>query len=418
MRCDVLVVGAGPVGAHVARHMARRGYATLLVEEHGRVGQPVQCAGLFTPAIFDHVDFPVSEVKLNDIRGANVRSPQGSLITLGAGRVMAYAINRGGFDQACVRRAEAAGAEVWTHARALDFARGNGGVDVRVRRGREDLVEHTRVQARLVVGADGAASTVGQAFGLPRAREVISCYGAQMHGLEGLTPDKVEMFVGNAFAPGFFGWIVPQGDGHGMVELGVHMTPEPARLHWERMRQHKVVEPFVHRAEVQYDIAAVIPFGPKSKTTADNVMLVGDAAAQAKPTSGGGVYTGLKCAEQLVAVASEALEAGDLGDARLRRYHEAWSASVGRELRTGARLRKAFMHLRDDEVEALFRELDDPEALRLINTLGDIDHPSRLAATLLRKKPALLRYTARAVAQSLFSDAPGGSNRTMSAGPR
>lgn len=400
MRADVLVVGGGPVGAQVARRMAGRGFATLLVEEHGRVGQPVQCAGLFTPPIFDYVDFPASEVRLGEIRGAHVRSPGGRCVALDAGRVMAYAINRGGFDQACVRRAEAAGAEVWTHAKAVDFARRDGGVDVTVHRAHHPPVV---VHARLVVGADGAASTVGQAFGLPRAKEVVSCYGAQMRGLTDLTEDKVEMFVGNGIAPGFFGWIVPQGHGHGMVELGVHMSGTPARVYFDRMLQHKVVEPFVHSAERLYEVAAVIPFGPKARTTTDNVMLVGDAAAQAKPTSGGGVYTGLKCAEHLVEVASQALDADDVSDARLRPYHERWAGEVGRELRIGMRLRKAFMHLTDEEVEALFAELDDPEAVQLINTLGDIDRPSRLAMALLRKKPQLLRYTARAVAQSIFS---------------
>lgn len=391
------------MGANVARHMAKRGFDTLLVEEHGRVGVPVQCAGLFSPGIFDHVDFPLGEVRLNEIRGAHVRSPSGMTLTLDAGRPMAYAINRGGFDQACVRRAEAAGAQVWTHARALTFAQGEGGVDVRVRRGHSAMVEHVDVHARLVVGADGAASTVGQAFGFPRAREVVSCYGAQMRSLNELTLDKVEMFVGNSVAPGFFGWIVPQGQGHGMVELGVHMTPRPARLYFQEMLQNKVVEPFVRGAESLYEIAAVIPFGPKARTTTDHVMLVGDAAAQAKPTSGGGVYTGLKCSEMLVEVASDALEKGDTGDAALKPYHEAWSSTVGRELRIGARLRKAFMHLRDDEIEHLFGELQDPEAMHLINTLGDIDRPSRLAATILRKKPQLLRYTARAVATSIFT---------------
>ncbi|HEV8360444.1 MAG TPA: NAD(P)/FAD-dependent oxidoreductase [Candidatus Thermoplasmatota archaeon] len=401
MRCDVLVVGGGPVGAQVARLMAKRGFSVLMVEEHARVGVPVQCAGLFTPGIFDLVDVPLAEVKLNEIRGAHVRSPAGRTIALDAGKPMAYAINRGGFDQACVRRAEDAGAEVWTHAKAVSFERRDGGVRAGVHRSQQGEVE---VDAKLVVGADGAASTVAQAFGLPRAKEMVSCYGAQMRSLDNLTPDKVEMFVGNDIAPGFFGWIVPQGQGHGMVELGVHMSATSARAWFARMREHKVVEPFVHRGEVLYEVAAVIPLGPKSQTTADSVMLVGDAAAQAKPTSGGGVYTGLKCAAHLVDVAEGALEAGDLTDARLRAYHERWTADVGRELRIGMRLRKAFMHLRDDEIEALFEELDDPEAMELINRLGDIDRPSRLAGQLLRRKPNLLRYTARAVAQSLFAD--------------
>jgi flavin-dependent dehydrogenase len=223
-----------------------------------------------------------------------------------------------------------------------------------------------------------------------------------MRGLQGLTLDRVEMFIGTELYPGFFDWIVPQGHGHGMVELGVHLSPQPARVHFDRMLQDKNVEPFVQGAEALYRIAAVIPLGPKPKTTADRVMLVGDAAAQAKPTSGGGVYTGLKCAAHLVEVAAEALEADDLGDARLSAYHERWMADIGRELRVGAMLRKAFMNLRDDEAEALFELLDTPERLAIINQLGDIDHPSKLAAKLLREVPGLLRYTAPAVARGLF----------------
>jgi geranylgeranyl reductase family protein len=395
---DVLVVGAGPVGSQAARLLARRGFDVLALEEHGRVGQPVQCAGLFTPGIFEHVDVPLAEVRLNAIRGAHVRSPAGRLLDLDAGREVAYAVNRGGFDQACARRAEQAGAELWTHAKATGFERRDGHVRARV----ELRGGPVQVDARLVVGADGAASVVAQSFGLPRAREVVSCCGAQMRGLHGLTLDKVEMFVGAELYPGFFGWIVPQGEGHGMVELGVHMSPQPAREHFRRMLADKNVEPFTNGAEALYEVAAVIPLGPKARTTCDNVMLVGDAAAQAKPTSGGGVYTGLKCAAHLAEVAAEALEARDLSDARLAAYHERWTADVGRELRVGARLRKAFMHLTDAETEALFELLDKPACLALIHQLGDIDHPSRLARQLLKEAPGLLRYTAPAVARSLF----------------
>jgi flavin-dependent dehydrogenase len=210
------------------------------------------------------------------------------------------------------------------------------------------------------------------------------------------------MFVGSQGYPGFFGWIVPQGEGHGMVELGVHMSTQPAKRHFQAMLDDKNVAPFTHGAEPLYEVAAVIPFGPKARTTSDRAMLVGDAAAQAKPTSGGGVYTGLKCAAHLVEVAHEALEDDALTDARLAAYHARWNADVGKELRIGARLRKAFMHLRDDEMEALFGVLAKPECVALIQQLGDIDHPSRLAARLLREEPALLRYTAPAVARSLF----------------
>ena len=51
-----------------------------------------------------------------------------------------------------------------------------------------------------------------------------------------------------------------------------------------------------------------IPLGPLKKTVDDHVMLVGDAAAQVKPTSGGGIYPGLLCATQCAIVAEEAVQ--------------------------------------------------------------------------------------------------------------
>ena len=42
-------------------------------------------------------------------------------------------------------------------------------------------------------------------------------------------------------------------------------------------------------------IAGVIPLGVIKKTYCANVMLVGDAAGQVKPTSGGGIFPGLLC---------------------------------------------------------------------------------------------------------------------------
>jgi digeranylgeranylglycerophospholipid reductase len=45
-RFDALIVGAGPAGSTVAYGLARAGHRVLVLEEHPRVGYPVQCAGL------------------------------------------------------------------------------------------------------------------------------------------------------------------------------------------------------------------------------------------------------------------------------------------------------------------------------------------------------------------------------------
>ncbi|MFA5860484.1 MAG: NAD(P)/FAD-dependent oxidoreductase [Candidatus Thermoplasmatota archaeon] len=397
----MLVVGGGPVGGQTARLLATRGHDVLLVEEHERVGEPVQCAGLFTPRIFDLVDFPLESVFMHEVRGAHVWSPGGHLVQLDGGRTMAVATDRAEFDRQCVASAARAGAEVRTGVKAVSAVRDSDGVTVTLRHADGSI---TKECARVLIGADGVQSQVAKWFGLPRARELIPCYGAQIKGTK-LPPDVVQMWVGAQRAPGFFSWMIPTDDQGktGKVEVGVDLkAPQPARSYYERMHSDPIVSRFLEPdARAEFDICACIPLGPIRATSSERVALVGDAAAQTKPTSGGGVYTGLVSAGHLASVVGDALDEDDLSAPRMKEYHDAWYAEIGRELYVGWRLRKAFMHLSDAQVEELFELLDDKELLQMVNSLGDIDYPSKLARPLLKKAPQLFKFSGAAIA-SLF----------------
>jgi flavin-dependent dehydrogenase len=118
-------------------------------------------------------------------------------------------------------------------------------------------------------------------------------------------------------------------------------------------------------------------------------MLVGDAACQVKPTSGGGVYTGLQGARNCARAATQALRDDDLSTKSLQRYHASWLEQMGPELEFGMLARGVFTRLRDEDFDRGLRLLDSKTMLRIISEYGDLDHPSQLLGPLISAFPIL-----------------------------
>ena len=107
-------------------------------------------------------------------------------------------------------------------------------------------------------------------------------------------------------------------------------------------------------------------------------MLVGDAAAQVKPTSGGGIYPGLVGGRLAAQVAIEALSKNDLSNNTLKLYPKLWNDSFGKEFKKGSDLRHVFRTLEDRDFERLIQLFGRPRLLQTINKYGDIDFPGRM----------------------------------------
>ncbi len=401
---DVIIVGAGPAGSQTAYHLANEGLDVLLVEEHEQVGSPIQCAGLFTPPIFDMAPVDLEDVHQNTVYGAHIYAPDGHMLDIRSDEPASHAIERDRFDYLLSRAAADAGAELREGTKVMDARRVNGHVEVELVADGGADGSYTE-SARLMVGADGVQSRVAKWFGLPSSREVLPCYGAEMTGIRADDPEYVEMFLGEERAPGFFSWIIPTNEAgtRGKVEIGVGMkeAERPSKWYWEKMFSDPLSEGFLPEPEEEYGICGCIPLGVPRRSTADNVALIGDAASMAKPTTGGGVYMSLRASEHLRDAVVAAFEADDLSRKRLSAYHDAWMGDIGRELKIGWRMRKAFLRLNDEQITELFHIMDDPEILATINAVGDIDYPSELAKALIKKAPQLFKYTPTFV-RSLF----------------
>jgi digeranylgeranylglycerophospholipid reductase len=124
---------------------------------------------------------------------------------------------------------------------------------------------------------------------------------------------------------------------------------------------------------------------------------VGDAAAQVKPTSGGGIVPGLLCARQCALTVNEALAGKSVSSRDLLRYQARWKRVVGREMSWGMVFRRLYRHVSDDRLDSWFSELKKPGVSAAITQYGDIDYPSRVVLPVLAAAPGLAMKVPRAL---------------------
>jgi digeranylgeranylglycerophospholipid reductase len=389
---DVLVVGAGPAGSTVAERLAAQGHQVVVVEEHPRIGLPVQCAGLVSQRVLSLAG--ATSMVRTPVRGATVFGPSLGSISFKADAPRAFVIDRGALDVHLADRAARSGAEFRTSTRFDRLVRTENGRSVVHLTGPDGAP--VEVSARLVVGADGVSSAVARAFRLRRPVEVLPAFEAEFPHSPG-DAETVEVYLGRTISPGLFGWWIPDGAGGARVGVAVDADGTPARVYFDRLIAHLERRFGTRLASPTAFLVSGIPIGLVPRTHGPGVLLVGDAAAQVKPLSGGGIFTGMRCAELASQVAHDALVRGDLSAAALGVYDRAWRAELGDEFRRALYLRRLFQRLTDADLDRLVAALQGSELAATIVAFGDIDFPTHVARQLFRQSPSLVRLLPKAL---------------------
>ena len=91
--------------------------------------------------------------------------------------------------------------------------------------------------------------------------------------------------------------------------------------------------------------------------TADGIILVGDAALQANPVSGGGIATGMTAGKIAGKVAARAVNKNDTSLAALHTYEEEWDNLCGNAQKRYYRLKEAISQLTDEQLNKTARSL-------------------------------------------------------------
>ena len=396
MKYDVVVVGAGPVGSTAARYAALNGAKVLLLEEHAFIGSPVSCTGLLsTRAVAECELKPSDEFVFNSVRGAFVHAPDGQCLPIDGKQTKAYVVSRKNFDRALAIKAVEEGVELSLRTRAVGLEMPSPKTD---KEGQQNSMVKLKVLkngkpeticASTVIGADGVKSRIASYAGLEKPASVLP--GIQIEApYASDDSDFVELFPGSS-APGFFAWTVPVNEKISRIALALepglawkngHEESSPLSYLKNFLRSNSHVKARYSGGMLDFVVGG-IPIGPPKKTVSDGILLVGDAAGQTKPTSGGGVYTGAFAAKIAGKVAAQAALEGDTSAKRLSEYDQLWRKGLERELDIGMKIHDYIGKLEDRQFNDLIGSLNTPSILNTITEYGDMDHPSILLRKLM-----------------------------------
>lgn len=335
-------MGAGPVGSFLAYRLANLGHKVVVFERRPGVGDTVCCTGIIGKECFDR--FPVAKnAILYQASSAKFFTPLGRYLRLSKETVQAYVVDRADFDRDLVKKAQEAGADYFLSSRVGDISKLDNRVEVQVKcKG-----EARSFEGRVVIISTGFGVSLPQKLGLGKISDFV--LGAQAEvAVERL--HEVEVYFGQGIAPGFFAWLVPTSPGKALAGLLSRRSPG---LYLKNFLSTLLAQKKITSTEGKITYGG-IPLKPLPKTYGERLIVVGDAAGQVKPTTGGGIYYGLLCADIAVEIINDALSSSDFSTKRLSSYEKRWKEKLSRELQIGYWARKVYEKLSDRQIEHIF----------------------------------------------------------------
>ena len=279
IKCDVLVVGAGPAGSSAARAAAEAGAKTIFIDKKKEIGVPVQCAEAIGKYLIPFLPFKIPEEQLIwKIGGMSFRA-EGITIERSEGLWSGYAINREKFDKWLANSAIESGAKLHLETELVDleFSEKYHVTKAIVKAG-DGMRE---IEPKVVVAADGVHSKVLNKLGFTNLKdkcgEVLSF---ELNNLNLYKPTYEQLYIGD-FAPGAYAYIFPLSKSRANVGVAsLFQTKKIERCYAEFLEIPEVRKQLTNGEKVAEKSGLAPIHYLADKWVYGNILLVGDAANQ------------------------------------------------------------------------------------------------------------------------------------------
>lgn len=392
---DVIVIGGGPVGSYAALSLAKTDAKVTVFEEHSAIGVPSHCAGHISIRSLRAMGlYPLPKgIIENFFNAANFYSPTGTKFSLKLSSPVTVALNRALFDQFLAKQAEAAGASFRLNSRVQSLITQDGSIKgVKVQKDNGDT---QAVYAKLVVDAEGISSRFLRQAGLTALKPegLVYAVEAEVDQARNVEDHAVEVYLGKAYASGFYAWLIPRLDGTAKVGLATN-TGNPRELLQRLMTKHPAASKQLAQSKItKISFHAITLGGPIAKAYSNGFLAVGDVASQVKPTTGGGVIFGLTCANIAAEVAGAAIAKGDVSSDFLALYQKRCNEALSFDVGVMLKLRRFLDSLSDEKLDDVLRFCTRLGVDKALRDVEEIDFQGRMMLKVLGK-PAMLAAAA------------------------
>ncbi len=272
------VVGAGVAGLSFALATITAGYKDVLVfEEHSRVGVPKHCTGLVSETTIQAWGSIARSCVISKFRDYVVRDVEGRNVIYLKLLEPAYLLDR-------VKLEEELADAVLSAGGIIKFRRKVRAIHPH----RNVLIDHegNHIGYDIAVVCEGAPRILARSLNLySKPRNFI---GVQQLVLLNKSPETVTVYADRRISRNFFGWCVPVTDKIALI--GTADLHGPNAYVGVLRILHALEREGYHVRDVLERFGGLIPVDLPRRLTADNVLLLGDAASLVKPLTGGGLY--------------------------------------------------------------------------------------------------------------------------------
>lgn len=322
---DIVIVGAGPAGTTAARFAAAKGASILILEKDRDVGYPVRCGEAISLGGLKEFIEPNDKFIAAKINKFSLNSPDKTEVILPLEEA-GFVLERRVFDYELARIASNLGVKIITRAYVYELIIENNKVcGVKF----EYNGEQHSVKSKIVIGADGVESRVGRWAGLNTYtdyRDMESCVQVTAANVD-IDANTCYFYLGSEFAPHGYLWVFPKGEKSANIGLGVSGAVGKKRSASKYLADF--MQKYYPNASILTKIAGGVPCAITHKSiSAPGIMLVGDAAHQVNPLTGGGIASGMIGGKIAGTIAAEAVASNNID--YILEYDKTWNDRLGK----------------------------------------------------------------------------------------